>query len=104
MTTLQTRPSFRASGIDPERVIYSKDLYRPSTVERLKSLQATWAILAWWAIHHQRTDPEHYAFRNAQFSSPVTYPTTAASITTSGSIVEDQSISRVSLHFITNGR
>jgi methionyl-tRNA formyltransferase len=36
------------SGIDPEKVIYSKDLYDPNTVSFLGGLQVDLGILAWW--------------------------------------------------------
>jgi methionyl-tRNA formyltransferase len=38
----------KASKIDPQKVIYSKDLYDPKTVYLLKNLQADLGILAWW--------------------------------------------------------
>ena len=37
-----------ASGIDPQRVIYSQDIYDPNIVSLLKDWQADLGVLAWW--------------------------------------------------------
>jgi methionyl-tRNA formyltransferase len=38
----------RDSRIDPSKVIYSDDLYKPEVISRLKDLQVDLGILAWW--------------------------------------------------------
>jgi methionyl-tRNA formyltransferase len=38
----------KASGIDPHKVIYSKDIYDPKIVYLLENLRADLGILAWW--------------------------------------------------------
>jgi methionyl-tRNA formyltransferase len=91
----------RASGIDPERVIYSKDLYRPSTVERLKSLQGDLGILAWWPYIIK--EPVLSITRSGMLNFHPSYlPYNRGKHYNFWSIVEDSPFG-VSLHFITNG-
>src|SRR3989304_8837124 len=91
----------KASRIDPQNVIYGKDIYDPETVYLLKNLQAELGILAWWPYIIK--DPILSITRLGILNFHPSYlPYNRGKNYNFWAIIEDAPFG-VTLHFINNG-